>query len=189
MAKWERLIDYPDYMVSDEGDIKRIEADGSLSDVPKEMDDLGYQVVYLKRPSGIVTEETVARLIAETFTDTNKWCQLERNNIKHLDGNVLNNRIENLQWVTEDDNTDDKHRQAYISETQGRTLYREARGKKGHPVICENVETGERLRFASQDDAEKYLGVKNISPVISGKQKTAAGYRIWREDPLTKKQI
>lgn len=177
MARWETLIDYPNYVASDNGDIKKIEKDGSLTDVPKQFDNLGFQTVYLEKPNGIVTEEVVARIIGELFTPTTEWYQLECNNIKHKDGDLSNNCIENLEWVTEDDVSDDHHRQLYILDNKEKNkATRKTRKKK--PVICKNVKTGVMLRFESQDEAELYLGVKNISPVLSGKQKTAAGYYI-----------
>lgn len=190
MANWERLIDYPDYMASDEGDIKRIEVDGSLSDVPKRFDDFGYQVVDLIRPNGIICEEAIDRLIGELFTPTyiyddvipdGAWDRLNETAIAHIDGDLTNNRIENLKWVNVLLDPDESIRKEYISKIKQNEPEKHKRGKKGNAVICENIETGERIRFETQDAAEVYLGVKNISPVLSGKQKTAAGYRIWKE--------
>ena len=68
MANWEKAIGYPDYLVSDEGEIKKIESDGTLSDVEKRFDKFGFQVVDLVKPSGIKAEVVVARLVAELFT-------------------------------------------------------------------------------------------------------------------------
>lgn len=193
MARWELIDGYPDYMVSDEGDVAKIMLDGSVIDVPKRFDELGFQVVDLRRPNGVDVEVVVSRAVCEAFTPTHygeknppkgAWDRIEENEIIHLDGDLSNNRFDNLKWVRHGDPRDDKLRNDYILKTQKTEIVRERterRGRPGNAVVCENVKTGEVLRFETQDEAEAYLGVKNISPVLSGKQKTAAGYRIWKE--------
>lgn len=180
MTRWEPIIGYPNYIASENGDIKRIESDGTLTDVAKQFDKLGFQVVYLEKPNGIMSEEVVARIIGELFTPSAEWYQLECNNIKHKDGDLSNNSIDNLEWVTEDDDSDDRYRELYILDNKEKSKAQHKNRKK-KPVICKNVKTGAVLRFESQDEAEMHLGVKNISPVLSGKQKTAAGYYIWED--------
>ena len=191
MAKWEPLLDYPNYMASTDGEIKKIELDGSFSDVLMWIDEFGFQVARLERPSGIITEENVSRLIAETFTPTHygevnpppdAWDRIEETNIKHIDGDITNNSFDNLKWVPSTDTSDDILRRQYISEHEQRELKKDQRGRVGKAVVCENMETGERHRFPTQDEAEDFLGVKNISPVLSGRQKSAAGYKIWRDE-------
>lgn len=191
MANWEKAIGYPNYLVSDEGEIKKIESDGTLSDVEKRFDDFGFQVVNLTRPSGIVVEETVARLVAELFTPTHihelnpppgSWNPYTESGISHIDGDLTNNNIRNLKWVDTRENPDRPIRQNYILNRKNAEPVSMRRGKQGKAVICENIETGEQIRFETQDAAEAYLGVKNISPVLSGKQKSAAGYKIWRDE-------
>lgn len=190
MARWETVLGYPGYIASDEGEIKKIEADGTLSDVPKRFDEFGFQVVDLERPSGIVTEEVVARLIGELFTPTpygenipeGSWNPYLENAISHLDGDLSNNTISNLKWVETSNNPDIPLRREYVEQRKEREPVTNRRGKQGKAVICENIETGERIRFTTQDEAEAFLGVKNISPVLSGRQKSAAGYYIWRDE-------
>lgn len=183
MAKWEKAIGYPDYLVSDEGEIKKIESDGTLSNVKKRFDKFGFQVVDLIKPSGIKTEVVVARLVAELFTPLyiyeeeippDAWNPYTQDAVSHKDGDLGNNHIDNLKWVDALDDPDDELRRVYV---KSHTKFKTKPGKK---VYCRNVETGELYEFDSQKEAEEVLGVKNIAQVLNGNRKRAGCYEFWR---------
>lgn len=58
------------------------------------LDDDGYEVVVLKDDKGNVARKQVHYLVAEAFVpNPNNFT-----NIRHIDGNILNNRADNLEW-------------------------------------------------------------------------------------------
>ena len=80
--------------------------------------------------------------------------------INHKDNNPQNNAASNLEWCTR----------------QYNVVYREKYGKSaakifGHPVFAVNLKTGKVLRFESQREAGRQLGIhhSSISKVIEGK--------------------
>ena len=59
----------------------------------------GYQIVHLYK-SGTRRAHSVHRLVATLFVSN--WDQKEQ--VNHIDGDKLNNRAENLEWVTSSEN-------------------------------------------------------------------------------------
>jgi hypothetical protein len=58
------------------------------------LNDDGYEVVMLKNKKGEVEEHQVHVLVAKTFVPN----PLNLLNVRHKDGNILNNRADNLEW-------------------------------------------------------------------------------------------
>jgi YesN/AraC family two-component response regulator len=85
---------------------------------PKE-DNKGYLVVHLRNKE--IDKESwvgIHRLVASAFVDNH----LEKSTVNHLDGNKKNNRVKNLEWATNKEQT--KH--AYennLMKVRGNTLY------------------------------------------------------------------
>ena len=87
--------------------------------------------------------------------------------VNHKDCNRANNDVLNLEWC--DNSYNVRYREKYgVSQTE--TL--------GHPVYAINIKTQDSLRFESQSEAGRKLGVRqgDISAVLAGKRKTAGGY-------------
>lgn len=91
----------------------------------------GYQYVQFKGAKGAL----VHRLVAEAFIDNPKHLP----QINHIDGNKLNNSVENLEWCTQE-------------ETNRHAIKSKLRKTRAVPVICN--ETGET--FKSMTAADKY---------------------------------
>jgi len=104
------------------------------------------------------------RLVAECFLPN----QENLPEINHKDNNPRNNNISNLEWCSH------KYNIAY-KEKHG-TSAKEAAPKL--PIYAVELKTQEVLRFESQSDAERSLGVaqQSISAVLKGKLKTAGGF-------------
>lgn len=93
---WEQIKDFPNYEVSDLGEVRNI----SLGIVLTAYDNgLGYFQVKLRNSTTKATKY-VHRLVAEAFLpNTNP--KLE---VHHKDHDKANNRLENLSWVTKSEN-------------------------------------------------------------------------------------
>jgi len=93
----------------------------------------------------------VHRLVAEAFIPNPKGYT----DVDHIDGNKLNNNVENLQWLSRGDNI----RKAG-----------DARWKGAKPVIC--VETGIIYKSIHQASKELHIAQATISAIAKGEYKS-----------------
>lgn len=124
----------------------------------------GYLRVGFSTGSKKVTKR-VHRLVAETFIpNPNNWTE-----VNHKDCNPSNNCVSNLEWCTSEYNI----------------KYREKYGKaQNHPVVAVNLITLDVLRFPSQKEAGRKLGIDHsrVSAVIKGKLKQVGGFWFTEDD-------
>jgi hypothetical protein len=93
----KKIIDYPGYYATNEGDIYSEISDKNISTW---VDNVGYKQCILYRDKKRCYKR-VHRLIAETLIpNPNKYKQ-----VNHIDGDKLNNHVENLEWTTNSKNT------------------------------------------------------------------------------------
>jgi len=122
----------------------------------------GYMVVYFRK-NGKLVGRLVHRLVAEAFLpNPNNLPQ-----VNHKDCDRTNNNVDNLEWCTISYNS--RYREKYgVSAAES----------QGHFTYAVNLETLEVLKFKSQIEASRALGVGvgNINNVIKGKRKTLHGY-------------
>jgi hypothetical protein len=120
----------------------------------------GYLKVTLYKNGKSQTRE-VQRIVAETFIHNIE----NKPQVNHIDGNKHNNRVENLEWVTAQENT------IHSIEVLEKGLV---------PVLQYDLENN----FITAYYSVKEAGIKNnikpcsISNCINGRRKTAGGY-IW----------
>lgn len=89
--RWKDIIDYPNYEVSDHGQVRNIRTGRVLkSELVK-----GYPRVVLSKNNNI-KPFMVHKLVAEAFHSYDH----EGLQVNHIDGNKLNNCTDNLEWVT-----------------------------------------------------------------------------------------
>lgn len=106
----------------------------------------------------------VHRLVSEAFIPNPQGKQ----QINHIDGNPLNNNVENLEWVTNGENL--KH--AYSLNLRSKHNIK--------PIKGTNKITGEVLLFESVSDASRFFNVTDgaIRSALKGygRSKSACGY-------------
>lgn len=100
--RWTRIKDYPDYLVSTFGRVKsfrnpRTNLNGGQ--IIKGVDRKGYRRVELYSNNGRKTIN-IHRLVAMTFIPNPD----NKETINHIDGNKINNRVDNLEWNTRQEN-------------------------------------------------------------------------------------
>ena len=170
---WKPIKGYEDrYLVSNEGDVKSLDVyvnckigqrlyKGRIK--PQFKNNRGYVMVALCRDNKTF-HALVHRLVAEAFVPNT----LNKPQVNHIDGNVTNNRADNLEWVT--DNENKAHSSVDVGGTQ--------RPKK--PVVATKTSTGETFYFGGLREAERTLCLDHgtVMKVLRGRQTTHRGYKV-----------
>ena len=123
--------------------------------------------------SGKIYRRKVHRMVLATF------CPNPDNlpEVNHIDCDRTNNRLDNLEWCSSEYNV----------------AYREKYGAAcNHPVYAVDLGTGKVLRFESQSEAARQLGVsvQSVSAVVKGRTLTAGGYWFTEdESEITEEKI
>lgn len=114
--------------------------------------------------------KTIHRLVAQTFIPNPDNLP----EVNHKDNDRTNNNVENLEWVTHQENI--AYREKY-----GHTARNNA---PKSPVFAVNLSTLEVSRFPSQNEASRILGLSqgNINSVIKGKYKSTGGLWFTNDD-------
>lgn len=130
----------------------------------------GYPIVYLSK-DGKQKTITVHRLVAKAFIEN----PLNLPQVNHIDGNKLNNNVENLEWC------DNSYNQKHAHNTGLFPKYEETIGwgRPARPVAMYDLETGEIIKtFSTIASAGRELNINqyNIRSVCIGNRNKAGGY-------------
>lgn len=132
----------------------------------------GYMQVHVK-VNGKSINLRVHRLVAITFIPNPHGYP----EVNHKDNDRTNNAVSNLEWCTPEYNI----------------AYREKYGiALNRPVFAVDLETGKILRFESQSEAARQLGVDvgNLNNVVNGKMIQIGGYWFTEdENKITEEKI
>ncbi len=150
------------YAISNLGNIKNIKTNRILK---PEITNKGYCKINLSI-NGVRKKFYIHRLVAMMFIENNN--PDIKNNVNHKDGNKLNNRAENLEWVTSSEN------QIHAIKT----------GLKPQsiPIIAINLTTNEKQGFESIKDCANKLGLytNGIRRVLNNECSHHHGYTFIR---------
>ena len=84
----------------------------------------------------------VHRIVAETFIENPRGCR----EVDHINRDKLDNRVENLRWVTHEEN------QANLSKATKRTYWRD--------ITAKDLTTGKRYRFKKFSDIKSFVALR-----------------------------
>jgi hypothetical protein len=121
---------------------------------------------------------SVHTLVAKTFMPNHNP---EQNQVNHINGNKVDNRLTNLEWCTAKENMRHAFDVLGIDHKSQR-----------RPVIAKDLKTGELIYFESLCSAGEWLGNKlskrnkkvEIWKVIHGYRKSSNGYKWYYESQL-----
>lgn len=156
------------YEVSNTGAVRNRKTYKTLT---PQVDNKGYLRVRMSLHDCKVTAK-VHRLVAIAFIPNPE----DKPQVNHINGDKKDNRVENLEWVTNGENQIHAYKNG-LNYVTGRA------GRKKIPVIQENG-NGEIVdKYKSIGSASRCTGIQrqNIAKVIHGKRKMAGGY-YWRKE-------
>lgn len=149
MEKWSPIPD-THYSVSSEGHIRN---DNTGKVKANHISKDGYSKVELYQ-DGMPARKRVHRLVAEAFIPNPDGLP----QVNHIDGNKLNNNVENLEWVDNSQNMIHAYKNGLATPhpTYGmRGKKNPNGGRKGSAIFC--VETGQT--FKNVAEAERLTGI------------------------------
>lgn len=175
MERWKKIKDFPNYSVSDKGQVRDDKRDHIKA---RRVDRHGYDDVSLYN-QGKEHHKKVHRLVAEAFIENPE----EKGFVNHIDGNKLNNTVDNLEWVTYSENMKHAFRTGLAKPPHNKGMLGRKNpngGAKGKPVYC--YETDKVYKSAA--DCARQLGIrdKGITDTLKGRQQTHRGYHFKYED-------
>ena len=154
---WIIINTWDNYAVSNMGRVKNIRNGRVL----KLVENGGYLQVNLCQ-NGKKATFRVHRLVALTFIP-NPMCKKE---VNHIDGNKMNNSVDNLEWTTHKENDAHARKMGLKHENK--------------PVKLIDLETGETYVFYSISEASNFIGVNNSNLCRALKKRKGIyhGYKI-----------
>ena len=155
------------YKVSNLGRIKSIRNNIYLK---PNLQSNGYLRISLSK-NGKVQYKNIHRLVAEAFIKNDNEYPI----INHIDGNKLNNNVDNLEWCSYQHNNKEAIRLKLNVAKKGKDNHRSK-------VITQYDKNGNFIKqwdYMSMITKELGYDYTSISKCCSGKQKTSYGY-IWK---------
>lgn len=153
-------FNFPSYYITTDGDIISKKTGRKMTPI---ITSKGYQKVFLINASGIRKERFVHRLVAECFiphTDERK------DQVNHINGVKSDNRVSNLEWVTNTENMSHVVKNDYM---RVRKVFVRQMDLNGNFIAIYN----------SISEASKLTGAdeSTISKCCRGKRNSAKGYK------------
>ena len=165
MEVWQNIKGYEGlYQISNLGRVKSLERSNKYKNnkeiIMKNSFDGRYAFIRLCKNSK-KKNILLHRLVAEHFIKKEK----DKDYVNHINGNKLDNRVDNLEWVTASENTQHAHDNNLI--------------KLPNKKIIQIDENGTITHWNSIKEASDTLGINrsNIGSCCNGKRNKAGNYR------------
>jgi hypothetical protein len=120
----------------------------------------GYRQIHLCK-EGVYTTFRLSRLVAKAFIPNPE----NKPQVNHLDGDLKNNAISNLEWATNDENQ--RHSWAHLNRQQS--------GPEKRPVIASNKKETRYYPFIHAA-AKDGISASHICKVLAGRGNTCRGF-------------
>lgn len=183
---WKDIIDYPNYQVSNLGNVKSKERLVNIVYNSKRkvkerilkcnIRKNGYCYVTLYNEYGKSNPKAIHRLVAQAFIHNHDNYKI----INHIDGNKLNNNVNNLEWCTQSHNVKEAYRLG-LEKPQLTNLGKKGKdNKKAKKIKQIDIESNITLNyFFGILEAQRITGInfRNIDLCLKNKRKSAGGYK------------
>ena len=115
----------------------------------------GYRFVTLVREKGLPKlNRLIHRMVAQTYLSNpeNKKC------VNHKDTNILNNSLENLEWVSHKEN---------MSTIETRKNLKRGKENSVRSIILINVKNNKKVTFESGKLCSEFINIKSSGPILN----------------------
>lgn len=164
MEMWKIIDGYNGkYLISNNGQVKNARSGRILK---QEVNHCGYARAHLCNFADR-RMRFVHRLVAEAFIPNPE----NKTQVNHIDGNKLNNNVENLEWSTPLENVKHSWENGL---RDGNIRWYESKKRK---VIATSIDGTDIKRFKSISEAKKYFKTNHVSDVLNGHREQTKGYR------------
>lgn len=152
-VKWIKLIGL-NYEVSDEGNVRNYKTKRVLK---KSLDSRGYHRVSLSLGKrGTPKIAFIHRLVAENFILN----PLNKEQVNHINGDKLDNRLANLEWTTPKENVHHAMRTGlFNSKATSKKATKASLLVNSKPVISYNKKSGEETTYNSISECSRVTGI------------------------------
>lgn len=178
MEFWKDLEGYDfKYQISNEGRVRNVDyrGTGKVRYFNPNYNSKGYPRVGLVK-GGKQKHYSIHRLVAKSFVPNPN----NKPHVNHLDEDKRNNRADNLDWVTNKENSNYGTKGKRIAASHNKLgTYKKLARMKSMPIIRVSLIGGERKRYKSlQSTTKDGFNPGCVSNVLKGRAKTHKDY-IW----------
>ena len=164
MEQWKAVEGYNGkYLISSNGRVKNAKSGRILK---QEINYCGYARAHLCNFEDR-RMRFVHRLVAEAFIPNPQ----NKSQVNHIDGNKLNNTVENLEWSTPLENVRHSWENGL---REGNVRWYDSKKKR---VVAISIDGSDVIRFNSIAEAKKHFNTNHVSDVLNGHREQAKGYR------------
>lgn len=167
---WRKIESYENYEVSTFGNVKNSKTGRILKAYNRGC----YYCVGLSKNCKLITLD-IHRLVAKTFIPNPE----NKSQVNHKDKNSLNNKISNLEWNTNKENS--IHRSAGVKQTTNQNLEIYKINLYTNEILEKYNSISDAAKSIKENTDLKFTNIRSgISMAINGKQSSAYGYK-WKK--------
>lgn len=186
---WKPIDQFPNYNVSNLGNIKNIITNKPLKSVCKD----GYCNISLVNDK-IQKTLKVHRLVALAFIENPE----NKSDVNHKDKNKINNHVSNLEWMTRKENNIHRCKDLIITTNKNKPIYRIDKNTNEILETYNSIEDAATWAFNNELTKNTHNGRNAIGNCITGLSKISYGFKqilepsvdclegeIWKQVPNT----
>ena len=173
MSRVLQIKDFPDYYVTDTGDVYSRKGDGRFRKLKLQKNLDGY-MQYILYQNGKPRLKRINRLVAEAFIPNPE----NKPQVNHINGIKTDNRVENLEWASASENIKHSYNVLHRNPTWKNKF---GRAHKSSKTVLQIKEGNVIAEFYGCHEAARNLGLdeSTISKCCLGKRNHVGGYQ-WK---------